>query len=170
MNHRDSWPSREPSTRITCAHVISRCTRPPRTNTHMVFGGLVGCGSRAADDGARRPSVWTSLEASSRAQFDRTNGRSSMQERHCDGCAESQVVANCTRMSRGKGHSESFQCSIKAEFISCEVFGLLLETNILMAKYEQCSNWERLQSYIGSKIAGRLAAELKLRPAIRTLD
>jgi len=73
-------------------------------------------------------------------------------------------------MSRGKGHSESFQCSIKAEFISCEVFGLLLETNILLAKSEQCSNWERLQGYIGSKIAGRLAAELKLRPAIRTLD
>jgi hypothetical protein len=88
---------------------------------------------------ARCPAISACLDASSRVQFDPLNRRSTTQDRCSDGCTESQVVTNRAMKSRDKGHSESFKYSPKPDFVGCEVFGLLMETNILPPKYKQCS-------------------------------
>ena len=68
------------------------------------------------------------------------------------------------------GYSESFNSRMKAEFADREMFGSLLEAQVLGAEYKRYWNQERLHSGIGYKTPAEFAVELgpdsaTLRPA-----
>ena len=58
------------------------------------------------------------------------------------------------------GYSESFNSRMKAEFADREVFGSLVEAQVLGAEYKRYWNQERLHSGIGYQTPAEFAAEL----------
>jgi transposase InsO family protein len=58
------------------------------------------------------------------------------------------------------GYSESFNSRMKAEFANREIFGSLMEAQVLGAEYQRYWNQERLHSGIGYQTPAEFAAEL----------